>query len=327
MTTYRPVGATAVQVSALSFGAASIGNLYTAISDEAAQAVLAQAFAEGISYFDTAPHYGRGRSEQRLGRFVQSLGRDRLQISTKVGRVLRPGPALATADGFVDPLPNAVHYDYSAAGILESFQSSCARLNTDRIDIVYIHDIGSYTHGAEQGAVHRQALLDSGLDALLDLKRQGRIGAIGLGVNEVAICLDLLQHFRFDAILLAGRWTLLDRAAEADLVPLCARLGTSLVLGGIFNSGILATGARAGASYDYAPASEAILAAVRKLEDSCARHGTSLVDAALHFAMTRPQVASVLLGTGKVASLQRNCAAAARCPSRGEIDALFGERA
>lgn len=311
-------------VSALSFGAASIGNLYAAISDEQAHAVLAQAFAAGITCFDTAPHYGRGRSEQRLGRFVQEVGRDRVQISTKVGRVLRPGPALDAADGFVDPLPNAVHYDYSAGGIIESFESSCARLNTSRIDIVYIHDIGTYTHGAEKGALHRQALLDSGLAALADLKRQGRIGAIGLGVNEVEICLDLLAHFPFDVILLAGRWTLLDRSAEAALVPMCARLGTSLVLGGIFNSGILATGAQPGATYDYAPASEVVLAAVRTLEDTCARNGTTLADAALHFAMTRPQVASVLLGTGKVTSLQRNCASAAHCPSRAEIDAVFG---
>ena len=315
-----------MRVSALSFGAASIGNLYAAISDEQAHAVLSQAFAAGITYFDTAPHYGRGRSEQRLGQFVQGIGRDRVQISTKVGRVLRPGPALELADGFVDPLPHAVHYDYSAAGIVESFESSCTRLKTDRIDIVYIHDIGTYTHGAEAGARHRRDLLDSGLAALTELKRQGRIGAIGLGVNEVEVCLDLLTQFAFDAILLAGRWTLLDRSAEAELVPLCTRLGTSLGLGGIFNSGILATGAQPGATYDYAPASDQVLAAVRLLEDTCARHGTSIADAALHFAMTRPLVASVLLGTGKVSSLQRNCDSAARCPSRDEVDALFASK-
>lgn len=324
MFSFRPVGGSAVTVSALSFGAASIGNLYAALTDDEAQAVLAFAHAAGITYFDTAPHYGRGRSEQRLGRFVQGVGRDRIQISTKVGRVLRPGPALAEADGFIDPLPHAVHYDYSAAGILESFASSCDRLKTDRIDIVYIHDIGSDTHGAKTGALHRQALLDSGLDALSDLKRQGRIGAIGLGVNEVAICLDLLPLFPFDVVLLAGRWTLLDRSAEAALVPLCARLNVSLVLGGIFNSGILATGAKPGATYDYAPASEPVIAAVRDLEQRCALYGTGLAEAALHFTMTRPQVASVLLGTGKISSLQRNISAAARCPSRTALDAIFG---
>ena len=303
---HRLIGQTGVSVSAISLGCASIGNLGQVISDEHAAVVLELAWSRGIRYFDTAPHYGRGRSEVRLGRFLCDKDRKSYTVSTKVGRVLTRGAKQAEADGFLDPLPNEVHYDYSAEGIRSSLEGSLKRLQLDRIDIVYVHDIGVYTHGAENNAIYLSHLIDSGLPYLAELKTQGRIGAYGLGVNESAICVEILRQHNLDVILLAGRWTLLDRDAEAELVPLCRQTGTELVLGGIFNSGILAVGPKSGAWFDYAPASDDVMRRVVALQDQFAKVGVDLPHAALQFGITRPEVASVLLGTGKPQSLSRN---------------------
>lgn len=256
----RQIGKTAVRVSSISFGCASIGNLYQEVSDQDATDVLQTAWDSGITYFDTAPRYGRGRAETRLGGFLQNKPRTSYVISTKVGRMLRPGQAPEFAEGFANPLQNTVHEDYSADGFAEALEGSRRRLGTDYIDIVYVHDIGSYTYRADNYR-HMEALRGSGMDYLIHQKEQGKIGAIGLGVNENEICLEIMHDYPLDAILLAGRLTLLDRSAEEALVPLCQEAGTSLVLGGIFNSGILATGPIEGATYDYTPASQAVLAA------------------------------------------------------------------
>ncbi|WP_299150155.1 aldo/keto reductase [uncultured Tateyamaria sp.] len=305
----KPVGNTQVSVTSLSLGCASIGNLGGIVSDADATAVMDHAWSAGIRYFDTAPHYGRGLSEQRIGAFLQSKPRDAYVLSTKVGRVLSAGETMDEADGFVQPLPNAVRYDYSADGVRESFESSCERLGTDHVEIIFVHDIGAYTHGAG-GAKHMDDLLGSGMGALRDLRQAGRIGAIGLGVNESQVCIDVMQHETLDVILLAGRLTLLDREAEAELLGRCAEQGTSLVLGGIFNSGILATGPKPGAWFDYAPASQDILDQVTALQARAEAVDLTLAEAALHFALNQPAACSVLLGTGKVSSLQRNLAAA-----------------
>ncbi|MBT0957176.1 aldo/keto reductase [Alphaproteobacteria bacterium KMM 3653] len=301
----RKVGATDVSVSSISFGCSGIANLYVEVSDLDARTVLDCAWKRGIRYFDVAPHYGRGLAEVRLGKFLLGKSRSEFALSTKVGRVLRSGPQLDEADGFIAPLPNAVHYDYSAAGIRESFEGSCDRLGVDAIDIVYVHDIGALTHGSENDR-HMKDLFETGLPELERLKSEGRIGAIGLGVNETQVCLDVMARHHLDVILLAGRWTLLDRSAEAELVPLCHEQKTSLVLGGIFNSGILAMGAVDGAHYDYGPAPEDILAKVRRLEKLARQFDTPLATAAMQFGLTRPGVASVLIGTGKTSSLNRN---------------------
>lgn len=306
----NPVGTTDVRVTSLSLGGASLGNLGGVVTDADATAVLDHAWSEGIRYFDTAPHYGRGLSEQRMGSFFRNKHRDEYVLSSKVGRVLSPGPQLDEADGFVQPLSNAVRYDYSADGIMESFESSCDRLGTSRIDIVFVHDIGDLTHGADMGARHMDDLVGSGFGALQVLKQAGRIGAIGLGVNESQVCIDVMQHEQLDVILLAGRLTLLDRQAEAGLLDLCAAQGTSLVLGGIFNSGILATGPTDGAWFDYAPASPEVLAKVTDLQRRAKAVGLTLAQAALQFGLLHPAACSVLLGTGKVGSLQRNLDAA-----------------
>lgn len=301
----RTIGQTGVSVSRISFGCSGIANLYAKVSDVQAQAVLELAWQRGIRYFDTAPHYGRGLSETRLAPFLRRVPRDAITLSTKVGRVLRPGEPHESADGFVSPLPNEVGYDYSGAGILESIEGSFSRLGIERADIVYVHDIGKLTHGADNER-HMHDLLSTGLPMLEKLKQSGTIGAYGLGVNECEVCVDVLRRHRLDVILLAGRWTLLDRSAEQELVPLCEASGTSLVLGGIFNSGILATGARPGAYYDYAPASKEVLARTRELEAECKQQNVSLATAAMQFGLSKQIVASVLIGTARQSSLTRN---------------------
>lgn len=301
----RPVGKTRLEVTDVSFGCASIGNLYRKISDEEALAVLEYAWTAGIRYFDTAPHYGRGRSEERLGRFQATRDRADIVISSKVGRVLSPGQAMSFADGFADPLPNDVKYDYSANGIAQSFAQSCDRLQTDTIDIVYVHDIGQWTHGATAGE-HMNALMSSGFDELLRLKRMGRIKAFGLGVNETQVCLDVMDQMPLDVILLAGRLTLLERTAEETLTERCRDASTSLVLGGVFNSGILATGPVEGATYNYKPAPGHIKTRVAELQKRAAERGLTLPATALHFARNYPGVASILVASGKVSTLARN---------------------
>lgn len=317
----RQIGKTDVRVSAMSFGCASIGNLYQEVSDESCADVLQAAWAAGIRYFDTAPRYGRGRAEARLGAFLKDKAPSSYVISTKVGRVLRPGAAPAEAEGFVKPLQNSVHEDYSADGIAESLEGSRMRLGTGYIDIIYVHDIGTYTHG-EKNADHMDALRGSGMEYLIRLKEQGKIGAIGLGVNENEICLEIMKEFPIDAILLAGRLTLLDRSAEEALVPLCLKTDTSLVLGGIFNSGILATGPKPGATYDYALASKAILEATGTLEKKAQCLGISLAQASIQFALNHPAAASVLIGTAKSSSLNRNVILA-RKPVPSEFQTVF----
>lgn len=307
----KKVGKTDVSVTHLSLGGASFGNLGGVVTDQAVTDVMTHAWAKGIRYFDTAPHYGRGLSEVRMGQFLQVKPREHYVISSKVGRVLSPGPQLEEADGFANPLPNAVRYDYSHDGIMESFEGSCERLGTSKIEIIFVHDIGEVTHLKGENARHMQDLLGSGFDALRKLKETGRVGAIGLGVNETQVCLEVMAHEVLDVILLAGRLTLMDREAEDELLDVCARQGTSLVLGGILNSGILATGPKPGASFNYAPAPDHIIEQAGELQDKAKTVGLTLPEAAVQFAIRHPAACSVLLGTGKVSSLQRNLDAAA----------------
>lgn len=301
-----PVGQTDIRVTEVGFGCSGLGNLGRKVDDAECLAILERAWQFGIRYFDTAPHYGRGLSEARLKPFLAGKPRDSFVLSTKVGRLLSPGPALDQADGFIAPLPNAVRYDYSGDGIEASFEQSCARLGVSKIDIAFVHDIGTVTHGPQANSQHMHDLMTTGFDRLRHLRARGRIGAIGIGVNEVPVCLEILREVDLDVILLAGRLTLLDRSAEARLVPLCRDRGTSLVLGGIFNSGILALGPVPGAHYDYAPAPEHILDEVQRLEAEASAAGKTLPRAALEFAMTHGSTTAVLLGTSKLSSLDRN---------------------
>lgn len=303
----RRIGRTRLEVTEYGFGGASLGNLYEAVSRDNAMAALDAAWRAGIRYFDTAPHYGFGLSERRFGDFLSGRPRDSYVLSTKVGRLLKPVPEDQVPKlGFVDPLPFKLQYDYSYDGIMRSVDFSHARLGLNRIDILYVHDIGIYTHGIELTKIHLAQLLGGGLRALEELKSDGTISAYGLGVNEVEICLNVLRRAPVDCILLAGRYSLLDRSAEAELIPLCREAGTSLVIGGVFNSGILATGATAGAHFDYGPAPQDVQDKVRAMEGTAAEGGYPLAAAALQFPLAEATVASVLIGTGKASSLERN---------------------
>lgn len=312
----RTLGQTGLAVSRFGFGCAGIAGLYQACPPDQAMATLEAAWAAGIRYFDTAPFYGAGLSEQRLGAFLASKPRDSVVISTKVGRLLTPVAEGTAADnGFVGGLPATVHFDYSHDAILRSVDESLTRLRTDHIDILYVHDIGAFTHGPAEGVRHMAALTGSGISALNRLKEQGVIKAWGVGVNEIAVCLDLLARGPLDVILLAGRYTLLDRQAEAGLLPVCHAQGVPLVIGGVLNSGILATGPVAHARFNYEPASQEILHRVKGLEHECLTAGSTLLSAALNFPLHNPDVAAVLLGAADPVSLQQNLDAAHRQPA------------
>ena len=294
----RPVGRTGVSLPAIGFGAAPLGNLYRAIGDDDAHATAKAALEAGLRYVDTAPYYGFGLSEQRVGAAIK--GQRDVIVSTKVGRLLEPRSCLppnAERHGFVDALPFDPVFDYSHDGILRSHEDSLTRLGTGHIDILYVHDIGRLTHGADHAGRLAQLIDGGGFAALERLRDEGEISAIGIGVNEVAICLDLMDRIELDVILLAGRYTLLEQTPLDDLFPRCAAAGTSIVIGGPYNSGILAVGsAAADAHYDYAPVPEALLDKVRRIERICAAHQVTLAAAALQFVLADPLVASVIPG-------------------------------
>ena len=302
----RPLGQTGLNLTAIGFGGGGIGGLYRAVSQPDADSTMGRAWELGIRYFDTAPFYGFGLSERRIGDFLRQYPRDSFVLSSKVGRLLRPTTDIPD-HGFVDPLPFRPDCDYSYDGVMRSVEDSLQRLGLSRIDILYVHDIGAHTHGAN-AAAHLRALMSGGLKALDELRSAGRIGAVGLGVNEVEVCLEVMKGFRLDCLLLANRYTLLDRSASSELIPECERLGVALIVGGVFNSGILATGAVPGAHFEYGPASQAVLDRVSRLERVAAHHGVPLAAAALQFPFRNPVTASVLIGTARPESLTRNLA-------------------
>ncbi|WLR92497.1 aldo/keto reductase [Shinella zoogloeoides] len=307
----RTIGRTDLAVTEYSFGTAPLGGLYRACPRDVAMATLQAAWDEGLRYFDTAPWYGFGRAERTVGDFLGDRPKGSYVLSTKVGRVMMPVPDDKVPDyGFVDPLPFDARYDYSYDGIMRCVEQSYARLGLNRIDILYVHDIGVYTHGAERNAVYLRQLFESGLKALAELKSSGTIKAYGLGVNEVPVCLDVMREADIDCILLAGRYTLLDRSAVKELLPLCETKGTSLVVGGVFNSGILATGPVEGSHFDYMPATPEVAGKVGAMMEIAERNGVPLAAPALHFPLQHPAVASVLLGTARPESLRRNMALA-----------------
>src|SRR6266702_3496677 len=298
----RSIGKTALHVTELGFGAAPLGNLYQTVSDCDARDTAIAAIEAGIAYFDTAPYYGFGLSERRVGDALR--GHDGIVLSSKVGRLLKADTTLrgsAERHGFCSPLPFDAEFDYSFEGVMASWEASKQRLGLARIDILYVHDIGSLTHGDRHEMTFRQLTDGGGFRALDQLRSMGAIQAFGLGVNEIAICLEILKQVNLDVILLAGRYTLLEQSALDALLPACGRSGTSIVVGGPYNSGILATGTRHGGTlhYDYGIAPQAVVARVRRLEMHCERHGVPLAAAALQFPLAHPQVASVIPGLGR----------------------------
>ena len=283
----------------LGMGTAGIGNLYAPVSDEEARATVAEAWTAGIRYFDTAPHYGFGLAERRLGEALAALDPDgQAIVSTKVGRLLSPtSNRERERHGFVEADPFEPVFDYGRDAVLRSHEESLRRLRRDRVDLLLAHDLGGLTHGAESER-HLRTFLDSGYAAMRELKDASAIDAIGIGVNEIEICLSLLERVELDVILIAGRYTLLDRRAGETLLPLCGERGVGVIVGGPYNSGILAqpTGNQSHPHYDYEAPSEPILARAAALERICRSRGVELGAAALRFPLRHPAVVSVIPG-------------------------------
>lgn len=305
----RRLGQTSLYLSEVGLGGAGIGNLYGAVSDEEAADTIEVAWQAGIRYIDTAPYYGFGLSERRVGDGARKhfMGNESWVVSTKVGRRLRPcrtPPDPATRDGFANPLPFEPFFDYSYDGILRSFEDSLQRTGLSRIDILLVHDIGSVTHGDRHESV-ATTFWQGGYRALDQLRSEGCVAAIGLGVNEWQVCEEFMERGDFDCFLLAGRYTLLEQDALSTFLPKCAAKDVGVILGGIYNSGILATGlpVTSPAYYNYAPAPPEILQRVQQLEHICNAHGVSLAAAALQFVLAHPQVSSVIPGAASAEQL------------------------
>ncbi|WP_030231244.1 aldo/keto reductase [Streptomyces sp. NRRL S-350] len=287
------LGRSTVPVTELAFGAAGIGNLFTPVTDAEAEEAVAAAWESGVRYFDTAPHYGLGLSERRLGQALRGRPRDAYTLSTKVGRLLRPAPGRGgddLADGFAVPATHRRVWDFSAAGVRRSIEDSLERLGLDRIDIAYLHDPDD----------HAEQALTEAYPALAQLRAEGLLGAIGVGMNQAGLLARFIRETDLDAVLLAGRYSLLDQRGLTELLPLAAARGVGVVIGGVFNSGLLAD-PRPGATFDYAAAPADLLARALELKAVCERHGVPLRAAALRFPFGHPAVASVLVGTRNAA--------------------------
>jgi D-threo-aldose 1-dehydrogenase len=282
----------------LGLGGAPLGNLFSVVPEPEGRALLAAAWEDGCRHFDTAPHYGNGLSEHRVGLALHGRDRSEFVLSTKVGRILVPRHDAPRAQhGYVDVLPFVQRWDYSRAGTRRSIEDSLQRLGLARIDVAYVHDMDAGTHGERAPAVLRQ-VLDETLPELRQLQREGLVGAIGLGVNDVPVVLQVLREAELDAVMLAGRYSLLDHGALPELLPECARRGVRIALGGVFNSGILATGVRSGAvpTFNYAPAGRGLVERAGAIEDVCAEFGVPLRAAALQFPLAHEAVAIVVAG-------------------------------
>ena len=306
------LGKGALQFTELGFGTAPVGGLYRPVSGDEAHATMTRAWDAGVRYFDTAPLYGLGQSETRLNRAL--AGRSGFIVSSKVGRLLRPTRAGEVRDGIGKwfDVPNRKEiFDYSYDGVMRSVEFSLERTGLDRIDLIYAHDLDIFTHGSAEAM---QARLDefmaSGYKALVALRDQGVIRGFGAGVNEWQPAQWLVERGDFDIFLLAGRYTLLEQEALDSFLPLCLARGVGIVIGGPYNSGVLATGARPGAFYNYNPAPDWVLAKVAKIEAVCAAHKVRLVDAAFQFPLLHPAVVSIIPGGQGVAEVDANVRAA-----------------
>lgn len=309
LTKKRKFGRVDLEVTQLGFGAAPIGNFLKPIGEAEAEAMVHAAWAAGVRYFDTAPMYGHGLSEVRLGHALRWYPRDEYVVSSKVGRLLKAAPRQSIDfTPWADALPNRIIYDYSYDGVMRSIEDSLQRMGIERIDIAFIHDIDVFTHGPQHQPGRFREAMDGAYFALDRLRAEGVVKAIGLGVNEWQVCHRALIERDIDGFLLAGRYTLLEQEALDEFLPLCEARGAAVVVGGGLNSGILATGAVPGAKYNYGPAPEPIMERVRRIEAVCARHQVPLKAAALQFVCAHPMVPTHVPGTRTVAQLEDNVA-------------------
>ncbi|OYD74309.1 UNVERIFIED_ORG: D-threo-aldose 1-dehydrogenase [Burkholderia sp. CF145] len=294
-----------LKLSALGLGCSQLGGLYSPMSSMDATALIDAAWAAGLRYFDTAPYYGYTLSERRVGDALVRRDRDAFTLSSKVGRLMRPDASVLPGDdGWAEPLSFRPTFDYSYDGIMRSYEDSQQRLGMPRIDIVYVHDIGSMTHGERHASYWNQLVAGGGFRALVQLRESGGVGAIGLGVNEWEVASDAMDELPIDVILLAGRYTLLEQTASVPLLDRCVREQTAIVIGGVFNSGILAGNGK----FNYADAPAEVIEKVRRLTALCERLGVSLPAAALQFPFAHPSVMSCVVGARTVSQLQQNIA-------------------
>lgn len=292
-----------MEFTRLGLGCAQLGGLYEPMAERDAHALVDAAWDLGIRYFDTAPYYGFTLSEHRLGAALRDRPRDAYVISTKVGRLMWPDPSVAPGEcGWATPLPFRPHYDYTYDGVMRSHDDSLQRLGLERVDILYVHDIGRVTHGAKHGHYWTQLTAGGGLRALEQLRAVGAIRAFGLGVNEWEVVADALDVCALDCVLLAGRYTLLEQASLAPLMDRCARAGTAVVIGGPFNSGILAGTNK----FNYEDAPGAVVERVRAIAAVCRAFDVPLQAAALQFPMAHPAAVSCIPGAQNIDQLRRN---------------------
>jgi D-threo-aldose 1-dehydrogenase len=302
----RRFGRVDLEVTAFGFGTAPVGNIFREIDEATSDAMFQASWDAGVRYYDTAPMYGHGLSELRTGHSLRWKTRDDFVLSSKVGRRLVPARR-ETIDfaPWTNAAPFKLEFDYTYDGTMRAFEDSLQRLALERMDICFIHDIDVFTRGNDQPEVFRQAM-DGCWRALEKLRAEGVVKAIGVGVNEWQVCQAALEQRDFDCFLLAGRYTLLEQEAQDTFLPMCVDRGAAVVVGGGFNSGILATGAKNGAKYNYAPAPAEIMERVRRIEAVCADHGVPLPAAALQFVVAHPAIPSFIAGTRTVAQLQQN---------------------
>ncbi|MBO9400351.1 aldo/keto reductase [Shimia sp. R9_3] len=313
-----------VPLTQMGFGGAPLGNLYRKVSEQDAQDALQSAYDVGVRFFDTAPQYGLGRSEMRFGEGMKRFGRDNIQLSTKIGRLLLDcEPHEVTPEAFVDVPQKRIVFDYTYDGVMRSYEASKERLGIQNADILLVHDVCVFSQGSQEAsdAKVRELFDGGGYRALTELRDSGEIAAIGAGVNEWQVCEKLLGLGDFDGFLLAGRYTLLEQEALDSFLPLCEKRDVGIILGGPYNSGILATGAVEGAKYNYDDAPEEIMARVRKIEAVCAAHDTPLIAAALQFVLGHPCVKTVVPGAVSRAEVEAN----ARLMERAIPDALWSD--
>ena len=294
-----------IALSSLGLGCAQLGGLYQSMSDEEALAIVDAAWNLGIRYFDTAPYYGYTLSERRLGAALRGRNRGSYAISTKVGRLMLPNADVQPGEnGWAQPLPFRPQFDYSYEGVKRSHEESLQRLGLDRVDILYVHDIGRVTHGAQHQHYWEQLTQGGGFRALTQLRDEGSVSAIGLGVNEWEVIAEAIEVADIDCALLAGRYTLLEQAAREPLLDRCARRGIGIVIGGPFNSGILA-GAK---KFNYEDAPADIIARVEAIAAVCRDHDAPIQAAALQFPMAHPAVVSCVAGAQSPGQLRQNAA-------------------
>jgi len=301
----RPLPRAELALPAFGLGCAQLGGLFKAISDEQAGAIVDAAWKRGVRHFDTAPYYGYGLSERRLGAALRRRRRDDFVLSSKAGRLLWPDASVRPGDnGFAQPLPYRPVYDYTYGGVMRSFDDSLQRLGVERIDILYIHDIGRVTHGDNHAVYWDQLTKGGGFRALDELRRRRSVKAVGVGVNEWQAALDCLREFDLDCTMLAGRYTLLEQASLSPFLDECVKREHRVVVAGPYNSGVLAGGEH----FNYGRAPTDVIERVRLLDAVCREFGVPLPAAALQFPLAHPAVISCVAGSHDETEVAQNIA-------------------